>query len=133
MLGTCTPARWTCTKPIVVPEACRKSTTPARFSGRPCRKLPQPNHYPVHEPRETSRETTRFFRSHLPIFSGCAPKCDQGNQKYVDFSTLCEVPNSLRKFLFSIIDVDFNYCSQHGWSHATHIILKIGRMLPKLF
>ena len=33
--------------------------------------------------------------------------------------TLCEVPNSLRKFLFSIIDVDFNYM--------------FGRMRPILF
>ena len=39
------------------------------------------NHYPVHETRETSRETTRFFRSHLPIFSGCATQCGQMRPK----------------------------------------------------
>ena len=60
------------------------------------------------------------FSGRISPFSVAArPKSTQGNQKYVDFSTLYEVPNSLRKFLFAIIDVDFNYM--------------FGRMRPILF
>jgi len=60
------------------------------------------------------------FSGRISPFSVAArPNATQGNQKYVDFSTLYEVPNSLRKFLFAIIDVDFNYM--------------FGRMRPILF
>ena len=67
---------------------------------------PQPKHYPVHETRETSRETTRFFRSIFPILRECSQKispCDPTKPKCLSASRLfVRCRSDICSFLFFI-------------------------------